>query len=82
MEQRDEELIAALAPQHPELKAAYDEHSRLNGEVDKLAGKAFLSPAEELEKKTLQKKKLAEKDKIMRMLDEYRRDRQASGQAG
>jgi hypothetical protein len=73
MEQRDEELIAALMPHNPDLKAAYDEHARLNAEVDKLAAKHFLSQSEEIERKNLQKRKLAEKTKIMRILDEHRR---------
>jgi hypothetical protein len=81
MEQQDEELIAALLPHNPELKAAYEEHARLNVEVDKLAAKPFLSPAEEIERKNLQKRKLAEKTRIVRILDEYRRS-QASGQSG
>lgn len=72
MEQRDEELIMALLPQHPELKAAYEEHARLKSAVEKLASKAFLSPADETERKDLQKRKLAEKDKIMRILAEHR----------
>ncbi len=73
MEQRDEELIAALLPNNPELRAAYDEHRRLDAEVDKLSSKSFLSPAEQVEKKNLQKRKLVEKDKIMRILAEHRR---------
>jgi uncharacterized protein YdcH (DUF465 family) len=72
MEQRDEELIQALVPQHSELKAAYDEHARLKTEVEKLASKPYLSPADETTRKELQKRKLAEKDKIMRILAEYR----------
>jgi hypothetical protein len=79
MEQRDEELIAALLPHNPDLRAAYEEHSRLNAEVDKLAAKHFLSQSEEVERKNLQKRKLAEKTKIMRILDEHRRH-QESGQ--
>lgn len=81
MDQRDEELIAALMPRNPELQAAYQEHHRLNAEVDKLAAKPFLSAAEEIDKKNLQKRKLAEKTKIVRILDDYRRS-QASGQGG
>ena len=81
MDLRDEELVTALMPQNPELRAAYEEHLRLNTEVDKLASKSFLSPNEEIEKKNLQKRKLAEKTKIIRILDEYRRT-QASGQSG
>ena len=76
MERREEELILALLPQYPELKTAYEEHSRLNAAVDRLAAKSHLSADEEIEKKDLQKRKLAEKDKIMRILADHR-----SGQA-
>ena len=72
MEQRDEELILTLLPQMPELKTAYEEHARLDVEVDKLATKSVLSPAEEVRRKDLQKQKLAEKDKIMKILADYR----------
>ncbi len=72
MEQRDEELILSLLPQDPELKIAYEEHGRLNAEVDRLAQRPFLSATEELKKKDLQKRKLAEKDKIMRILSSHR----------
>ena len=78
MDLRDEELATALMAQNSELKAAYDEHLRLNMEVDRLASKPFLSPNEEIEKKNLQKQKLAEKTKIIRILDEYRRTQAAS----
>ncbi len=73
MDDRDEELIEALLPQHSELKAAYEEHRRLDAEVDKLSAKSFLSPSEQVERKNLQKLKLVEKDKIMRILAEHRR---------
>lgn len=81
MEHRDEELIEALLPQHPELKAAYEEHARLKSEVEKLASKSFLSPADEKERKDLQKRKLAEKDKIMRILADHRGEPVASERA-
>ena len=48
MDQRDEELIASLMPRNAELRAAYEEHHRLNAEVDKLAAKPFLSASEEI----------------------------------
>jgi uncharacterized protein YdcH (DUF465 family) len=72
MEQRDEELIRTLLPQIPELKTAYEEHARLGLEVDELSAKSFLSPSEEVRRKDLQKQKLLEKDKIMKILSEYR----------
>ena len=72
MERREEELILALLPQYPELKTAYEEHTRLKSEVDKLSLKSHLSADEEMEKKDLQKRKLAEKDKIMKILADHR----------
>ena len=81
MEQRDEELAKSLIPQYPELKTAYDEHMKLKAQVEKLTARSYLSPSEEVEKKDLQKRKLAEKDKIMRILDEHREAKQTGGAA-
>ena len=81
MEHRDEELAKTLLPQYPELKTAYEEHTKLKAKVSKLTSRSFLSPSEELEKKELQKRKLVEKDKIMRILDEHRDVEQTGGAA-
>ena len=74
MEANDEELIETLLPANDTLRLAYQEHVRLKREVDQLKARPYLSPTEELDKKTLQKLKLVEKDKIMAILAEYRRD--------
>lgn len=73
MEANDEELIETLLPANDTLRLAYQEHVRLKHEVDQLKARSYLSPAEEIDKKTLQKLKLVEKDKIMAILAEYRR---------
>ena len=72
MERREEELILALLPQYPELKTAYEEHTRLKSAVERLSSKSHLSADEEMEKKDLQKRKLAEKDKMMHILSNHR----------
>jgi uncharacterized protein YdcH (DUF465 family) len=79
MEHSDDDLIQALLPQHPELKSAYEEHARLKTRVDKLKSKPFLSPADETERKDLQKRKLAEKDKIMKILADHRDEASVRG---
>ena len=81
MEQSDEELAITLLPQYPELKTAYETHSRLKAEVEKLTVRSYLSPSEEMEKKDLQKQKLVEKDKILRILDEHREAKTAGSVA-
>ena len=72
MDERDEELIVSLLPQDPELRTAYEEHRKLKAEVDSLQSRTKLTAEEELTKKTLQKRKLVQKDKIMRILAEHR----------
>jgi uncharacterized protein YdcH (DUF465 family) len=74
MEAHEEELIQRLAPAHPELQSAYEEHGRLKSEVEQLTAKAFLAPEDEVRKKELQKLKLAVKDRIIKMLAEHRND--------
>ncbi len=74
MEARDAELIITLASSNEELRLAYEEHTRLAGLVATLDGRGHLSTEEEVEQHRLKKLKLAEKDKIMRILDEYRKE--------
>ena len=81
MEQRDEELITSLAPQNPELEGAWSEHRRLAGEIEGLMERTHLTAVEEVEKKNLQKLKLIEKDKILRILDAHRRGQQPNSSA-
>jgi uncharacterized protein len=73
MEAHDEELVKSLAPQNATLRRAYEKHTRLKGEVDALSARAHLTHEEELRRRELQKQKLAEKDKIVRLLEEHRR---------
>ncbi len=73
MEVRDEELIRSLVPSNADLRSAIEEHTRLNALVDQMGAKSFLSPEQQIKKKDLKKRKLVEKDKIMRILADHRR---------
>ncbi len=74
MEQKDEKLIASLLEREPELRRYYDEHAELERTLDALQRKHYLTPEEEVEKKRLQKLKLAGKDRIMEILARHRTD--------
>jgi uncharacterized protein YdcH (DUF465 family) len=50
----------------------YEEHVDLERQLDVFHQKHYLTPDEEVEKKRLQKLKLAGKDKIMEILSRYR----------
>ena len=72
MEKKDEELIQALIPHDPELKQYYDEHVLLEAQLAEFNRKVYLTPEQDLEKKQLQKRKLAGKDRIMQILEKHR----------
>jgi hypothetical protein len=72
MEKKDEELIQSLLESEPELRRYYEEHVDLKRQLDVYHQKLYLTPDEEIEKKRLQKLKLAGKDRIMAILSRYR----------
>jgi uncharacterized protein YdcH (DUF465 family) len=72
MEKKDEELIQSLLDSEPELRRYYEEHVDLERRLDSFHQKLYLTPDEEVEKKRLQKLKLAGKDRIMEILSRYR----------
>ena len=80
MEKQDEELIRSLVDKDPELRRHYEEHLEFERQLKKLARKARLSVAEEVERKRLQKLKLAGKDQLMGLLNRRRQDGGAPGQ--
>ena len=63
-----EEKIAALAEKDPMFKNLVQEHRMLDGKLKEFDRKVYLSPDEEMERKRLQKLKLAKKDMIAQRL--------------
>jgi len=72
MEKKDEELIHTLIEREPELRRYYEEHVDLERQLQIFHQKHYLTPEEEIERKRLQKLKLAGKDKIMEILARFR----------
>lgn len=78
MEKQDEDMIRSLLDRDPELARYYNEHIEFERQLEAFNGKAYLSPDEEMERKRLQKLKLAGKDRIMAILHRYRSESSAS----
>lgn len=72
MEKHEEELIQSLVDRDAELKRYYEEHLELEKQLAWFQHKHYLTPEEEVEKKRIQKIKLAGKDRIMEILGRYR----------
>lgn len=72
MEKHDEELIKQLAESNDELRDLYEEHVALEKELAVFNGRLHLSAEEERQKRDVQKRKLAGKDRMMAILSEHR----------
>jgi hypothetical protein len=77
MEKRDLELIEKLMVHNEELRQLMQEHQELERQLEKYTSRNYLSPEEEMEKKRIQKLKLAGKDRIEEILSTYRDSAQA-----
>ncbi len=72
MEKHDQELIDQLMDRNPELKKHVDEHREFEKLLEEFNRRPYLTAAETVEKKRLQKLKLAGRDRIEQILAEYR----------
>lgn len=79
MEPRDLQLIEELLQHDEELKRLVEEHHAYERDLERFLIKRYLTPAEELEKKRIQKLKLAGKDRIEAILSAYRKRMREQG---
>jgi len=56
------------------LRTLYQEHLELKHQLEAFRSKLYLTPEEELEKKRIQKLKLASKDRMMDLLNRHQHD--------
>jgi uncharacterized protein YdcH (DUF465 family) len=73
----DKNLIEILIREDPELAEYVARHRALEARVEELAARRSLSSQEQVELTRLKKEKLAGRDKIAKILDDYRRNRRA-----
>jgi uncharacterized protein YdcH (DUF465 family) len=72
MEKQDLELIDRLMDRDPELKKYVEEHRDYEKQLDEFNRRPYLTTAETIERKRLQKLKLAGRDRIERILAQHR----------
>jgi uncharacterized protein YdcH (DUF465 family) len=64
MQQYDESLVKQLFEENPRFRRLYEEHQILERDLERLTAKDYLCTEDELEKKRVQKLKLAGKDEM------------------
>lgn len=72
MEKRDLELVQKYISTDPELKRQMEEHEGFERKLEEFNRRLYLTPEEELERKRIQKLKLAGRDRIEAILAKYR----------
>jgi len=72
MTTKEEALIDKLVRENEEFSKMKQAHSQLAKQLEELEKKPFLTPQDEVEIKIIKKKKLALKDQMEKILNQYR----------
>ncbi len=72
MEERDKWLIQQWIDKDQQLRQCVEEHQKLEKKLEQMQSRPYLSTEDEIEIKKIKKLKLAEKDRIERILARYR----------
>jgi uncharacterized protein len=72
MEKEDLELIEQLMDRDPELKKYVEEHREYEKQLEEFNRRPYLTAVETIERKRLQKLKLAGRDRIEQILAQHR----------
>jgi uncharacterized protein YdcH (DUF465 family) len=67
----DPTLLEKVQGENEEFKKLYEEHLGLKNRVEELNKMHFLTPEQELEKKTIQKQKLKGKDRMIEIIEQF-----------
>jgi hypothetical protein len=71
MEELDQVKVQQLVDKNPRFRMLYEEHLLLEKELQNLDSRPFLTAEEEVERKKVQKLKLAGKDEMVRILKNF-----------
>lgn len=72
MAENDMDLIQRLSEENPRFRKLHEEHLLFEKQLQELDDRSYLSPEEDLERKKIQKLKLAGKDEMESILRDYR----------
>ncbi|NOY44067.1 MAG: DUF465 domain-containing protein [Deltaproteobacteria bacterium] len=79
MEKRDEAIAKILMKESEEFRREMEAHQRYERILEELNRRPHLTPDEEMERKKIQKLKLAGKDRMARMILAYRKAHPETG---
>jgi len=72
MTEQDFTMVQKLCDENPRFRKLFEEHAIFERQLNDLDQKSFLTPDQEVERKKVQKLKLAGKDEMESILKNYR----------
>ncbi len=70
---KEQEIIEQLKKKSEEFRSLFEAHHSLDTTLTEIDRKIYLTPEEEIERKKLQKQKLAKKDKMAEFIRDFKR---------
>ena len=70
---KEHEIFEVLKKENEEFKKLSEEHRSLDVLLAEIDSKRYLTPAEEFERKNIQKQKLQKKDRMAELVREYKK---------
>ncbi len=72
---KEQEVVETLRKESEEFRKLLEEHHGLEGMLSEIDKKVYLTPEEEIERKKMQKLKLAKKDRMAELIREYKKSK-------
>lgn len=70
---KEQEIVESLKKENEEFRKLVEEHHNLDGLLVEIDRKVYLTPEEEIERKKMQKLKLARKDRMAEIIRDYKK---------
>ena len=70
-------IIKELLEINEEFRILWEEHEKLDKIVDEMSAKVYLTPEEEVKLKELKLKKLKGKEKLVEMIERYKKEKES-----
>ncbi len=70
---KEQELVDCLKKENEEFRKLLQEHHDLEGMLGEIDKKVYLTPEEEVERKRMQKLKLAKKDRMAELIRDFKK---------
>lgn len=70
---KEQEIIEHLKKKNEEFRKVLEEHHGLDATLAEIDRKVYLTPEEEIERKKLQKQKLAKKDRMAEFIRDFKK---------